>query len=192
MGMTSNAQERVFDLLSSMTPRDRKLMLGLVAFFSLVFVGGSLWLMSSKLSTLNGHIADREEKLHLIHVLAIDHAEALGEAEEIEEALKANAGTDLSSFLEQAAGKSGIEEKLDQVKEKTTATDGVVQEKVYAVKLTKLTLDELTSFLYEVETARYPLKVHTFKVKSRKSGDSRVLNVDMDIASYKVLEEVEG
>ena len=192
MGMTSNAQERLFDLLSSMTPRDRKLLLGLVAFFSLIFVSGSLWLMSSKLGSLNGQIADREEKLHLIHVLAVDHAEALGQAEEIEEALKANADTDLSSFLEQAAGKSGIEEKLNQVKEKTTATDGVVQEKVYAVKLSKLRLDELTSFLYEVETARYPLKIHTFKVKSRKSGDSRVLTVDMDIASYKVLEEVEG
>lgn len=187
-----SVQDRFFDLIAGMTQRDRRLFLGLVAFFLVVFVSVGLWWMRSTLAGVESRIADREEKLHLIRVLAVDQAEAAGKAEEIEEALRANADTDLSSFLEQAAKKAGIEDKLDQVKEKTTATDGVVQEKVYAVKLDKVELSELTTFLYEIETASFPLRVHTFKAKSRKRGENRVLTVDLDIASYKVLEEAEG
>ncbi len=187
-----SVQDRFFDLLAGMTQRDRRLFLGLIAFFGMVFVGVGLWWMSSTLGVVEGKIADREEKLHLIRVLAVDHSEASSKAEEIEEALRANADTDMSSFLEQAAKKTGIEDKLSQVKEKSTATDGVVEERVYAVKLDKVELTELTSFLYEIETAQYPLRVHVFKAKSRKQGEGRVLNVDLDIASYKVLEEAEG
>ena len=174
-----------------MTKRDRRLFLGLLAFFIIVFVSVGIWWMRSTLSGVQTLVADREEKLHLIRVLAVDHAEASGTADEIEQALMANADQDLSSFLEQAAKKAGVEDKLSQVKEKTTATDGVVQEKVYDVKLDKIALTELTSFLYEIETAQYPLRITTFSAKSRKQGDSRVLNVNLDVASYKVLEEGE-
>ena len=185
-------QDRILDILASMTSRDRRLALSLMGFMALVVMGGGLWWMNGTLRSLSNRVGDLEERLHLVNVLAADQAAAEDEARAIAEALKANAGTDLSSFLEQAAATAAIKDKLDQVKEKSTATDGTIQEKVYAVSLKDLTLSELTSFLYEVETARYPLQIMTFKVKSRKKGDARILNVDMDVAAYKVVEESAG
>lgn len=185
-------QERIVDGLSGMTPRDRALLLSLVAFVLLLTLGGGGWWMNRSLSGAERRLSDMEGRLSQAQLLQAQQESAAEEAAQIRESLKANGDTDLSAYLEQAAAKVAISEKLAQVRPKSTSDDGVVEQRVYDVSLKDLSLDELTSFLYQIETSKYPMRIQTFKVKRRQKGSDKVLTVDMDIAAYRVSEGVDG
>jgi len=91
--------------LSEMTPRDRKLLLGMVVAASLaVTVGVASW-MSSSLSRLDDTLTQREQTLGTIEVLLAEHSEASESKDAIEQQLQEHGSTDLSAYIEQAAGK---------------------------------------------------------------------------------------
>ena len=181
--------------LSEMTPRDRKLLLGMVVAASLaVTVGVASW-MSSSLSRLDDTLTQREQTLGTIEVLLAEHSEASESKDAIEQQLQEHGSTDLSAYIEQAAGKINIRERLTSVREKSTKSDDFLEERSYSISLNRLTLDEMSSFLYEIEANGYPLQVKTFKARAKKRGDDKLLDVDMDVSSFKVIldeEEVQG
>jgi hypothetical protein len=182
-------RDRIQDALAGMTPRDRTLLLSLIIVAAVTLMAGSAWWMRGTLHDLESRVESRSDSLHLLKVMASEHEVAIGQSEEIKAKLKEHAGTDMSSFLEQAAKNSGVADRLNQVREKSVTTTGVLEEKLYAVALSKLTTDELSNFLFEVETSGYPLQVQTFKVKSRVRKEEKTMNLDMDIAAYRVIEE---
>jgi type II secretory pathway component PulM len=181
------ASDRVQDGLADMTPRDRALLLGTVAFFAIALVGGAVWWMRSSLSALEGRLDDRQEALRRVQILAADFDETRNQTATIEAAIQKHASTSLSTFLEQAAQRAKVADKLDQVKERSTTVTGTLEEKTFAVKLSKLDQAQLNAFLYHTETQGYPLQVQGMKVKTRKSGEDMLLDVEIDIAAYKVV-----
>lgn len=181
--------DRALDLVAGMTPRDRMLFMGLVAGGSLLALGGGGWWMAGSLSDLRNRISERELSLQQVQLSRAEYEVAAVEAARIEEQLRANAGTDLSSFLEKAATSAAVKDKLDSVREKSSATEGNIEEKLHSVSLRKLTTEELSKLLFEVETAGYPLRVKTLSVKARKRSDEVTLNVDMDISAFRVLDD---
>lgn len=185
-------QAQLQDLLASMSPRDRALFIGLVAFAILGVVGGALYTMSSSLSTLESRIATREDSLQSMRLLLAEYETAKEQATAIEEELRQNASTDLSAFLDKSTENVGIGENLDAVKEKTASTDGVLEEKMYAVSLSDLTESQLSTFLYEIETSGFPLQIKSMKVRSRTRNDEKTLRVDLDISSYRLIDGDEG
>ncbi len=180
--------DRALDLLAGMTPRDRTLLMGLVAGGGLLVLGGTGWWMADSLSDLRTRIGERELSLQQVQLSRAEYENAAVEAARIEEQLRANAGTDLSSFLEKAATAAAVKDKLDSVREKSSATEGNIEEKLHSVSLRKLTTEELSKLLFEIETAGYPLRVKTLSVKARKRSDEVTLNVDMDISAFRVLD----
>lgn len=182
-------RDRVQDALADMSPRDRGLLLGLFLTATVTVVGGGAWWMRGTLRDLGSRVESRSDSLHLLKVMASEHEVAIGQSDEIKAKLKKHSGTDMSSFLEQAAKNAGVADRLNQVREKSVTTSGVLEEKLYAVALSKLSTDEMSTFLFEVETSGYPLQIRSFKVKSRTRKGEKSLNVDMDIAAYRVVED---
>jgi len=188
----NDLQDRIQDALAEMSPRDRKFLAGMVAGVAfLIIFGGGFW-MNSSLAHLNGLADDRQEKLRLVQTLTVDHAAAIEQANAIEEQLRAHAGTDLSAFLEQSADKTGIRDRLDSVREKSTSNDGIIEDKLYSVSLSKVGLEEFSNFLYEVETSGFPMRIRSVKAKSKKTRDESILNITMDISAHRVLTAPEG
>lgn len=184
-------KERVLNTFSALPPRDRILA---ASFIVSTFFGGlgfGSYTMSTTLKTNRQEIERIEKSVELIQVLQAEQASLESEVAQIEEALAKNATTDLSAFLEQSATKSGFnpKEKNMQVREKSTRKDGRLQEKVFSVILSNLTTEEFGKFLFQTETAGYPLKIQTSTVKSRKRQEEVTLNLSLDIAAYKLVEE---
>lgn len=184
-------KERVLNTFSALPPRDRILA---ASFIVATFFGGlgfGAYTMNTTLKTNRQEIERIEKSVELIQVLQAEQASLESEVAQIEEALAKNATTDLSAFLEQSATKSGFnpKEKNMQVREKSTRKDGRLQEKVFSVILSNLTTEEFGKFLFQTETAGYPLKIQTSTVKSRKRQEEVTLNLSLDIAAYKLVEE---
>jgi len=147
--------------------------------------------MNKKLRVERQEIERVSKSVELIQVLKAEQESLESEVEQIEASLAKNATTDLSAFLEQSATKSGFnpKEKNMQVREKSTSKDGRLQEKVFSVSLSNLTTEEFAKFLFQTETSGYPLQIQTSTVKTRKRSDGVSLNLSLDIAAYKLVEE---
>ncbi len=183
----SALQDRIQDAIADMNPRDRNLLGGLVIFGTVLLLGGGFYSMRSSLDSLETRVDDRRDQLRMIGLLAADHAEGEAKAEEIRTTLERYQSQDFSSFMEQAAQKVGVGEQLSSVRKKSESTNDRLQELVYSVKLSKLQQDQLVKILHEVEASGYPVKVRSFKAKTRTSKGEKSLDVDMEVATYKVV-----
>ena len=184
-------KNRALEAFSALPPRDRMLAAGLIVSTFFGGLGFGAYSMNTTLKTERQEIERIEKSVELIQVLQAEQASLESEVAQIEESLAKNATTDLSAFLEQSATKSGFnpKEKNMQVREKSTTKDGRLQEKVFSVNLSDLTTEEFGKFLFQTETAGYPLKIQTSTVKKRKRREEVTLNLSLDIAAYKLVEE---
>ena len=184
-------KEKALDTFAALPPRDRLLAVGLIVSTFFGGLGFGVYSMNKKLTTARQEIERVGKSVELIQVLQAEQASLESEVTQIEESLAKNATTDLSAFLEQSATKSGFnpKEKNMQVREKSTTKDGRLQEKVFSVSLSNLTTEEFAKFLFQTETSGYPLQIQTSTVKRRKRSDGVNLNLNLDIAAYKLVEE---
>jgi len=194
MARIAALQLQLQDLLMGMTPRDRNLLLGLVITGLIGLVGGAGYGISSRLSAQEELIRTRERTLQEVRVLAAEYGAASEQAESIKEQLRNATEKDLTAFLDKSTEKLKISEKLNSVKEKSGSAnnDGVLEEKVYAVSLSKLNQKELAEFLYEIETSDFPLQIQSMQVKTRKRKEELTLRIDLDISTYSLVEGDEG
>ena len=184
-------KEKALDSFAALPPRDRILAVGLLISIFFGGLGFGVYSMNKKLKTERQEIERVGKSVELIQVLQAEQAALESEVSQIEESLAKNATTDLSAFLEQSATKSGFnpKEKNMQVREKSTTKDGRLQEKVFSVSLSNLTTEEFAKFLFQTETSGYPLQIQTSTIKRRKRSDGVNLNLNLDIAAYKLVEE---
>jgi type II secretory pathway component PulM len=182
--------ERIEAILQGMSPRDRKLLLGLVIAVSLALYGGGFWLMSGHLEELDSDVQVREATLDFLATEAAGYEDTLLRAEQIEKQLREQSGKSLSSYLEKAAGKAEIKDQLDKVNEKSVVAIGDLETQRVEVSLSRITLEQLANFLYEVEAGDFPLRIQTAKIRAKNSKDARLLNVKFDIDAFRLLEEV--
>lgn len=184
-------KEKALDAFAALPPRDRMLAAGLLISTFFGGLGFGVYSMNKTLTAERQEIERVGKSVELIQVLQAEQANLESEVAQIEESLAKNATTDLSAFLEQSATKSGFnpKEKNMQVREKSTTKDGRLQEKVFSVSLSNLTTEEFAKFLFQTETSGYPLKIQTSTVKRRKRSDGVNLNLSLDIAAYKLVEE---
>jgi type II secretory pathway component PulM len=180
---------RFAELVATMSSRDRALFLGLTVFVVLVLLGGGWWLGRTLVGDVESRVASREETLALLRGLAAENAAAAEQVESIEAELRKNAGEDLPSFIEKKAGEVGIAANLQGVREKQIITEGTLEERTYSVEVTKITLQQLTGFLYAIETDGYPLRARSTKVKSVTQQGVKLLNVSMEISAFKLTDE---
>lgn len=180
---------RFSDVLANMSPRDRKLFVGLIVGAYVVVLGGMYWLASRQLADVQSRIASAEQTLGLVTGLAADQESAGAEAKRIDEQMQKYEGQDLPSFVERAAQKTGVSSNLQGVREKQVVTDGPIEEHMFTVDVSKVSLQQLVEFLYEVETTGYPLKIRTMKTKVVSVSGVKMLNVSMEVSAFRLLAE---
>ena len=189
MAVLDPVRERFSGVIAGMSTRDRRLLMGLIVFLACMLLGFTWWLGRSILGDVRSRVDDREETLALLQGLASDNAGAAQQIADIEEQLRKSAGQDLPSYVENVAEKVGISSNLQGVREKQIVTDGNLEEKTYTLELSKVTLDQLTSFLYELETGGFPLKNRSSKIKSTTVAGAKVLSLSMELSAYKLIED---
>jgi hypothetical protein len=179
------------EALAALPPRDRYLAISLVLATFFGGLGYSVYSMNNSLEETRTEIERLKTNKELVRILQQEQGNLESEVAQIEESLAKNATTDLSAFLEQSATKSGFnpKEKNMQVREKSTSKDGRLQEKVFTVNLSNLTTEEFAKFLFQTETSGYPLQIQTSTIKTRKRSGAKQLNLTLDIAAYKLVEE---
>ena len=183
---------KIQDSTASLSPRDRNLLGFLVVFGVLCVVGGGFYFLNSSVKSVSSQVLYREETLRSAQDMASEFQANQETAAAIRAKLLEHKGANLSAFLEKAAQTVGIAARLDSVKESSTAINGDLEEKLFRASLSKLSLEDATNFLYEIETSGFPLVVQSAKFKTRKRNDEREIKLTLDIAAYSLTESAGG
>ncbi len=183
---------RIQDSTAGLSPRDRKLLGFLVGFFLLSVIGGGFYLLNDAVKGVQNQVEAREQTLVLAQGMAADFQANQETAAAIRSKLDEHKGANVSAYLEKAAQTVGIADRLDSVKASSTSTTGDLEEKLFSATLSKLSLEDATNFLYEIETSGFPLVIRTAKFKTRKRNDEREIKLTLDIASYGLVESAGG
>jgi hypothetical protein len=183
---------RIQDTLAGLGDRDRKLLIGLsTAAFIGMLSGGVFW-MKISIDAVNTKVEFREEALETAIQMAEEFQSNEDTAQRIAETLETHKTTNLSAFLEKAAQSVGIADRLDSVKASSTSVNGDLEETIYAAQFSKLSLEDATAFLFEIETSGFPLVVKTARFKTRRRKGAREIKLSLDIAAYKSIAAEEG
>ncbi len=188
---TAPIEARVEAMLSGMKPRDRMLLGGVVATLLLIVVLAIGFGMRSSLNGLRTDLDKEQTRLTQVKTMASQYAVDSERVVELEEALNEHRGKDLSAFLEQAASKAQAADSLKTVTPTSTTTVGSLEQKNYTANLKKVTLDQALEFLYETEASGYPLKIESATIKVER-GASKLLSLNLEIATYSLIEEESG
>ena len=183
---------RFEEAVGTLSARDRRLLGGMAVLVTMFMLGGGGWLASGRLSDIHMRIGEKEHTLMLLKSMKGDQESAAAQVERIEEALRQNAGRDLSAFVEQSAQNAGMAGNLQSVREKGATTDGNLEEKTYQAEISKVSLQQLNDFLHALETGGYPLRVQNLKVRTATSAGQKVLNATLEISAYRLIEEATG
>lgn len=176
------------DALSGLSPRDRTLLLGMIATLLVALLAGGAYGLNRSLKAQRARLDERQAQLDQLTGMLAEHAENQAQIGAIEERIQAHADTDLQAFVEQAGKEAGISDRITGVREKPGTTTGTLEDRQYSVTLTRLSLQEYSNFLFELEGAGYPLKVRSTKIKRRARGEEVTLDVDMDISAFRLVE----
>ena len=178
---------RVQDSLAGLGDRDRKLLFGLAGFAVIGMVVGSVVWMKSSLNSINSQVEYREEAVRTATMMAAEFQSNEDTARLIAERLEEHKATNLMSFLEKTAQSVGIADRLDSVKASSTSINGELEETIYAAQFSKLSLEDATNFLFEIETSGFPLVVQTARLKTRKRKGESKIKLMLDIAAYRTV-----
>ena len=178
---------RIQDGLAGLGDRDRRLFMGLTGCIFVGLLWGGAYAMKLSVDSVNTKVEFREKALRTATIMAMEFQANEATALLISEALEAHKTTNLSAFLEKAAQSVGIADRLDSVKASSTSVNGDLEETLYAAQFSKLSLEDATNFLFEIETSGFPLVVKTARFKTRRRKGDREIKLTLDIAAYKAI-----
>ncbi len=171
--------------LESLSPRDRNLLAGLIAFFSLAFVGILLWTLNGWLNSRAQTIADYKGKYELLVVMQQEYADAHQKVLDWELEAKKHTGKTPSSFLEETATKDGVREALTVSKQGTEDSTGGGKETRYKVVLKRVPLQDSVAFLYDLETSGYPMGIETADFKVHHVKGEKMITLTLETIHYE-------
>lgn len=181
-------RSRFEELIGNLSRQDRMLLGGMTIAILVFVLGGGAWYARKTLTDIQSRIADKQQKLAMIKSLESDQQLAAKQISKIEDKLRQSSGQDLPAFIEKAAQRAEVAPNLQSVREKNVTTDGNLEEKSYQVEVSKVTVAQMTSFLYEVETGGYPLKVRSSKTRTVAGNGEKVLNLSLEVSAYKLVD----
>ncbi len=171
--------------LETLSPRDRKLGGGLVAFLALLFVGGLWWTLSGILAA---HVRSSNEKLGQIQALQAEYAGAAETLASQETRIKQFADQPVGAWIERLAQENDVATQLRAVNETSAEVVGSLRQTHYKVELKQAQYDAMLEFLYALETGGYPARVEQASIRTTVAGRERakVYDLTLELVAYSV------
>ncbi len=139
------------------------LILLLIQFFLLPFLDAK--------RTLNQAIRNNEKIFGEMTLLAREYHELKRKTERIRQALAARPREfTLFSYLERIAGQTGVKSNIKYINASKGAVTGPYEEMPVEIKLEKITLRQLTDFLYLLESAQELIKINRIAISKMKES----------------------
>ncbi len=174
--------------LESLTPRDRKLLVGLVSFMGLAFVSVLWYSLYTVLDDKASRLRDAKSQLEIVRSLEVEHAAAAAKLEAAESRLAQYKGKRVSAHIEEVAQKRDVQDLLRAVNEVGAEQVGNIKQTTYKVDLKGLDYAAAYGFMYELETSGYPVHIEVADFKRTFVKKEKKLNVNLELVVFSLAE----
>jgi hypothetical protein len=148
--------------------------------------------MDSREAEMKAKIEARKATLASIQGQLASHRTAQAEVEGLQQRLLNHSGSSLASFIERTSKTVSVDDRLTGVSSRQSSRDGDIETSRYAMTLKSLTLEELGDFLFEVETADYPVRIDSIKITRSKKEDVMLLSPSIELSAFSIIASTNG
>lgn len=175
--------------LEALSPRDRRLLLGLLTFGVVVGLGLLWWTLYGVLDDKASRVRTARENLETAKLYQAEYQTAAASLAAQESRLRQYQGKRVSAHIEEIAGKRGVSDNLRAVNENGAEVVGNIKQTKYSVELKDLEHQDAIGFLYELETSGFPASVNhaDFKAKKKRDGGS-TLDLSLELVVFSLAE----
>jgi general secretion pathway protein M len=136
---------------------------------------------------VSGAIAGREKALRELATLGAEYGVLRQRSEEIRQVLERRPpGFALFSYLEKRAGDAGVKTNIKSINPLKSAQAEAYEESAVEMRLDKLTMKQLTDFLYLVESREELVRIRKMSVVKMKESPE-YLSVLLQVFTYQAL-----
>ncbi len=175
--------------LEALSPRDRRLLLGLITFGTLVGLGLLWWTLYGILDDKASRVRTARENLEMAKLYQGEYQAAAAQLAAQESRLRQYQNKRVSAHIEEVAGRRGVSDNLRAVNEVGSETVGNIKQTRYNVELKDLAHEDAIGFLYELETSGFPASVNSaeFRAKKRRDGTS-LMDLSLELVAFSLAE----
>ncbi|MBX2796250.1 MAG: type II secretion system protein M [Myxococcales bacterium] len=176
--------------LEMLSPRDRKLLVGLVLFFAVVFVGGYWYLLNDLLNDKASRVREAKESLVMIQALDAEHKEHSARFAAQESRLREHSKQRVQPWVEDLATKHSITGKqLNSVSSQSSEpVSDVIERTTYKVELKRVPQEALYRFLYDLETSSFPASIEQADFKVAYYKKEKLMDLTLQLTVLKLVE----
>lgn len=180
--------QNLYNAYLGMQPREQTMALIAAAVILVLIVVLPVMVASGKIKKLERSIDEGNSQLKNITREIDDLNEAKVQLKQVEGTLAGGFDASISTTLETLAGKTGIKDRIDSLKEKPAAPSDLFDEASVDVRLKKVTLAELIDYLYSIEqNPERLLRLKRLEVKPRYDN-KKEFDVSFQVSTYRLLE----
>jgi type II secretory pathway component PulM len=174
----TEAAERQIELLS---PRDRRLLMGLVGFGALLGLAVLWWSLDGMLDDKASRVRLAKENLSIATQMQADFKVASAKLGDQETRLKEYTNQPISAKIEEIASNRGVLESLRSVNENSTEIVGKMKQTKYSIDFKAMPIESAMGLLYDLETDPYPVSVEMadFKVTTNREGKKMSMTLEL-------------
>jgi general secretion pathway protein M len=165
-------------------PRKETLIAGGVGLALALLLVAVILPLRSHTTQLDSRIARAQEQLAVVSTLAAEYREASASAPKAQ-GVKRGTGFTLFAFLEEAASRDGVKERIDFMRPGESAGEGGVREEIVEMRLSAIRLAQLVPFLHRIETGGEMVGVRRMTIRSQAKS-AGLLDVDLTATAYKI------
>lgn len=174
--------------LDSMSPRDRRLLVGLALAMIAGFVILVWYVLSGQIDDRASRVMGAKRNLQVAHELDADGRAALLRIQAAEKRLAMYTGQPFAAYVEKVAANNGLSEALRAVTEVNAEMVGSIRQTRYRVEVRGVQYSSANSFIFELETNGYPLMVQSAKYKPTRQKDGVVIDLTVEVIVSKLAE----
>lgn len=168
--------------LESLSPRDRKLLVGLVLFFGLTLTFGYCWVVRGFLSDKASRVVESKEAYAAVSADQKRLAVANAAFEKEQSRLAAAAAQSVPAWVEELAKKHQLEQALAKVTDTTSEPVGdSLTQTHYVIELKKAPQEPLYRFVYDMETSEFPASIDSAKFRVALVKKDKFLDATLDV-----------
>lgn len=173
--------------LEALSPRDRRLLVGLVLFLLFVITGGFWYMLHSTLQDKASRVAIAKESYARIQKLEAEYRTADGQFQSQKGRLEQAQRQPVTTWVEDLANRHQLRDALSAVRETSREQVGDIQQVRYTVEMKRAQQEPLYRFLYELETSGFPAKVETASFRVASVREEKQMDLTLDIMVLSLL-----
>ncbi len=189
---TNNPLDRVSEAIENqlemLSPRDRKMLVGLMGFGAILFVGFFWYTLYGIIDGQAAKVRTAKGELAKVQMLQRDAVAATKQLADQEKRLKEYENKRLSAHVEELATKRGLNDQLRNVNETSAEVVGNLKQTRYKVELKGISYQESIGFLYDLETSGFPASVENASFKSTTVKREKKLNLTLELIVFSLAE----